>query len=145
MARFIRIAAQAIFLLCTFLLLGALPTRTAFESGERYTFYLESPSSQAEIVSCDGAQATFFKYFYSDRVTGESTVYSDGETSVEEIEEKYGARVLFSEECDSVRSYYCYAQGLGRGIDLGGVTVNLHIAEGRGKIAVGTPLIFGGF
>ncbi len=107
-------------------------------SGER-SFYLSSPSSQAEIRE---------EVIYLDfcKLQGQSVAFTGApEESAEEIIAAYGAEVVFIEEACGVKSYYCVSPRFSRGILLGGRFVNLHIAVEGERLAVGSPIIFGGF
>ena len=83
------------------------------------------------------------------RVEGESVRFARTEETeealVSRIRDMYGARVLFSESACGVTSYYCYVGAWQNGVELDGVTVNLHIAVSETACAVGTPIIFDGF
>lgn len=118
--------------------------RTAFECGESYVFYLNSLSSGAKIVRCPTALAPIGRFFLRSALTGESTVYPDGDA--EEVLLRYGGELLFTEEAAGVVSYYCHSDLFGTGVALDGGEVNLHVAvRPDGSICVGTPLIFGGY
>lgn len=109
-----------------------------FEKGESYTFYL-GRSSSALMKETD--RPALQKIFLD--VKGESAVF-EGDR-LEELEEKFHARLLFTEEAAGIKNYYFFSPDLGAGVKIGNDTVNLHIALGRGRTAAGTPLIFGGF
>jgi hypothetical protein len=119
-------------------------SETIFPVGETYTFYCDSPSSRAETIVCNKAEATLWRFFLAPRLTGESTIYPSAD--VEEIAERYDATLLFCEEAAGVTSYYFYTPLFKTDVSLGGQKVNLHIAvRPNGTVAVGTPLLFGGF
>ena len=109
--------------------------------GER-VFYLHSASSQGlrkeELSLKDFAN-----------ITGESVRFSfeskDCEGLVDEILQRYDAKILFTENVAGVTSYYCYTDDWKNGLELRGVTVNLHVAISETECAVGTPIIFDGF
>ena len=107
--------------------------------GGNRVFYLDSQSSQ----SLQKKHLSVLEIF---RVRGES-VYLDGESEnfVEGVLSDFAAQVLFEEEIDGVRSYYCFSPTLGEGIMVNGRKVNLHIAISDGGCALGSPIIFGGF
>ena len=107
--------------------------------GER-TFYLYSASSQAVIKD----RLRFTDLF---SVKGESVEFAcEGEEeSLRKLLDLYQAQVLFVEEADGVRSYYCATAKWSDGVFLDGVFVNLHIAFRDSRCVVGAPLIFGGF
>ncbi len=109
----------------------------SFSGGESYTLSL-GQSSSARMVTMETPPLVL-----PPEVRGESTVYEG--SCAEEFLAAYRARVLFTEEAAGTVSCYCYSPYLGEGILLNGVCVNLHIAEGEGRTAVGTPVIFGGF
>jgi hypothetical protein len=110
-------------------------------SGE-HVYYLDSPSSQ-------GLRKEQLSWTDIFRVEGESVRFArTTETEkdlVARIRDTYGAKVLFSEKVAGVTSYYCYTNDWGNGVELGGVTVNLHIAVSDSVCVVGTPIIFDGF
>ena len=110
-------------------------------SGER-VFYLDSASSQ-------GLRKEELSIFDIFRVEGESVRFARTEKTeddlVADIRNRYGAKMLFSESVCGVTSYYCYVPTWQNGVDVNGVTVNLHIAVSETKCAVGTPIIFDGF
>lgn len=145
MLRVVRLGLNAIC--CYFIL--SLPaiaaTKTAFAPEGRYTFYCNSASSQAKIVSCYSGCAVLYKYVLGSSLTGESVTYRSGKTAKGLIEE-YAAEILFTEEADGIKNYYCYSDSLPYRATLYEKTVNLHIAVNEeGSVSVGTPLIFGGF
>jgi hypothetical protein len=122
-------------------------SETIFPVGQTYTFYCDSSSSRAKTIVCTRA-APLLKFFLAPRLTGESTVYPAAATAddVFAIAARYNAKLLFEEESAEVISYYFYTPLFKNGVSLGGQTVNLHIAvQPSGTIAVGTPLLFGGF
>lgn len=108
--------------------------------GER-VFYVNSPSSQ-------GLRKTQLNFSDLFRIEGECVRYPT-ETSEEEFLQEllscYQAELLFVEKLDRVTSYYCYADGLGKGILINGQSVNLHGAWKEGEAVVGTPIIFDGY
>ena len=67
------------------------------------------------------------------------------ESFVAELLERYEAKLLKTEEFSDGVSYYCYSDKLKQGIVIDGVTVNLHLVVKQKEIALGTPIIFGGY
>lgn len=110
----------------------------AFENGESYTFYLGANSSSLAVSSNSPARDKLLL-----NVKGESVQYAGNQ--VEKLQEKFRARLLFTEESCGVINYYFSSPMLGNGVSLNGYAVNLHIAVGAEKTVAGTPLIFGGF
>ncbi len=115
---------------------------SAFTGGEK-CYYLYSASSQAETKEA----LTFGELFF---VRGESRVYrlEEGEDAfafAESIAEKYGAELVFEESAGGTVSRYYASAALKGGIVLNGKLVNLHIAVRNASVAVGTPVIFGGW
>jgi len=110
-------------------------------SGER-VFYLDNASSQ-------GLRKEELPILDIFRIEGESVRFARTEETeeglVQRIRDTYGAKILFSERVDGVTSYYCHTDAWQNGIDINGVTVNLHIAVSKDVCAVGTPIIFDGF
>ena len=109
--------------------------------GER-VFYLDSNTSQ-------GLRKTELELRDYARITGESVHFArkgrGAEEIAQEVANRYGAKILFTEEAAGVISYYCYTDIWDNGVAVGGQTVNLHIAVAEEVCAVGTPVIFGGF
>lgn len=115
---------------------------SAFPGGEK-EYYLFSASSQAERKKTLSVGDLF-------AVRGESAVYvadsgRDSASIAKEIRERYAAEILFTETVGDTVSYYCHSSGLGEGIILNGCLINLHIAVRTDSVAVGTPIIFGGY
>ena len=108
--------------------------------GER-TFYLDSASSQG-LIKTELAFADLF------RIRGESVSFlceQGNQELVLQIFDSYGAEICFTERVGEITSYYGYAQGLGMPVWVQGFAINLHVAVGESRCAVGTPIIFGGF
>ncbi len=126
-------------------------------SGGESAYYLYSASSQAEIKEALSlAELAHLK--------GESAVYvfgsADGESAAsaayrgesclaaeaaKELMASYRARVRFTEEVGGTVSYYCYSPLLKGGVILDGKKINLHVAVRADSLAVGSPIIFGGY
>lgn len=138
-----------------FAFFAARTCRLAAISGER-SFYLDSASSQSlckntlspweifrvrgESVCC--AIADFDGGRYANTAQNEETVAAE---IAQAIAEKYGAEWIFSEEVCGVTSFYGYSERLAQGVRVNGARINLHVAVRDGRVAVGTPIIFGGF
>lgn len=115
-------------------------------SGGESSYYLYSVSSQAEIKP-----ALSLSEFGN--LTGECAEYvldeSFGAVTAEELTERirkeYRAQICFSESACGTVSFYAYSPSLKGGVLLNGYKVNLHIAFRGNSVAVGTPMIFGGY
>lgn len=116
-----------------------LRSSPVFEKGTNYEFYLGADSS-SPIVSSDRPA---FDKLRLGKVAGEKTEYESADLSA--LENRYRARLLFTEEVCGTVNYYFYSPELGDCVYLNGYAVNLHIAVAGMRTAVGTPLIFGGF
>ena len=137
--RAVKLAAVLLACLAAAGALFVLRHAPSFAGAARYTLFLgENSSAEAVVLEGDA-----LPLLLSPEVRGESAVYQSD--CAEELLRAYRARVLFIEEAAGTVSRYCYSPFLGEGILLNGVCVNLHIAEGEGRTAVGTPVIFGGF
>ncbi len=136
---FVSVAVAAAFFLFALLFLRSTQiTRFDGIEGER-SFYLDTPSSQAVIKT---------EVFLSDlgRVRGESVRFACTEDGrVEEVIRTLSAKILFVEEVEGMRVYYCFTPRFSDGVRIGEFYVNLQIAVGKGVCTVGSPLIFGGF
>ncbi|MFR5101675.1 MAG: YwmB family TATA-box binding protein [Christensenellaceae bacterium] len=124
-------------------------------SGGRSTYYLYSPSSQAEISEtlelCDLAALSGESVVYLDvgakgSLTEEGKGLSaEGKEIAEKIIKRYRAKLCFAEEISETVSYYCYSPMLKGGVVLRGKKINFHIAVRTESIVLGTPIIFGGY
>ncbi|MBR2024161.1 MAG: YwmB family TATA-box binding protein [Clostridia bacterium] len=105
-------------------------------------FYLYSASSQAKIV-----ENLRFEHLFS--VRGESVRFAvtkaERETVAENVLQKYGAELVFTEETDGVVCYYGITERFGQSVMVNGKPVNLHVAVSQTECVVGYPIIFGGF
>ena len=109
-------------------------------SGKR-TFYLYSKSSQATITQT-------LPLLELHQIKGESVAFAlqeNPQTLLENILQRYGAKVEFIEQIGDSVSYYCYTKKWSNTLILNGKAVNLHIAIDNTSAVVGTPIIFGGF
>lgn len=99
-------------------------------SGGRSTYYLYSPSSQAEISEtlelCDLAALNGESVVYLDvgakgSLTEEGKGLSaEGKEIAEKIINRYRAKLCFAEEISGTVSYYCYSPMLKGGVVLRG-------------------------
>ncbi len=128
--------ALAIFACAVLFVWGMGATRFSSLDGRR-SYYLGSPSSQAEIKE----KITFADF---GQIKGES-VFLTEKVSVEEILSLYEAEVIFTERVGEVVSYYCFTGKWSDGVRIGEHFVNLHIAVRGEECSVGAPIIFGGF
>lgn len=109
-----------------------------FERGERYELYYGASFSRMTVNA-----SPLKDKLLSGKVTGESVRLSGDKR--EELEARYMAKLLFTEEACGIVNYYYYSPVLGGGVRLGEYCVNLHVAVSGEQTAAGTPLIFGGF
>lgn len=114
-----------------------------FSGAESYQFYVGSVSSNADIVAAEGAAAAAVKLTLGG-VTGESARYADARDAFAQAE-ALDARLCLCERAGDVVNYYYRSPRLGGGVEVGGMTVNLHVAVRGGSASIGTPLIFGGY
>ena len=136
------LALSALFAI--FILLGIkLPTlcRLSALSGAR-TFYLDACGSNCLLAE----EITLLNW---NRIRGESVRFDRVEQGAWELAQEmlalYSAELLFFEEACGVVSFYAFSPELFKGVCVNGCTVNLHIAVSARQVAVGSPMIFGGF
>lgn len=139
---------------------------SSFTGGES-TYYLYCASSQAEIkralsladlAHLKGESAVYV--FEKGRTEDVADAPIDEYTAIEEILPEagenasafaedfisaYDAKLCFAEEIGNTLSFYCYSPQLKGGVILNGRKINLHIAVRAESVAVGTPIIFGGY
>lgn len=112
---------------------------TAFPFEGEKQYYLYNESSQAQIKR----EISLLELPF---VRGESiTISCLDEEILERLLERYSASVVKVENFSDGVSYYCYSPKLKKGIVLDGVVVNLQIAVKGERVALGTPIIFGGY
>ena len=121
---------------------GTRISRLSDIEGERI-FYLYSPSSQS--LRAEELRVRDFPNIKGESVRFDLDSSTALESLVQELTERYGAKVVFTERVDGVTSFYCYTEKWSDGITLDGAMVNLHIAVNQTQCAVGTPIIFDGF
>ena len=122
-------------------------SRLADIEGAR-TYFLDSASSQ-------GLRKTALSPMELTRVKGECvhteiSAYEGGRYATKEeiardIAARYQAEILFIEEVGEVISYYAYTEKWQDGLYINGRKINLHVAVGKDRLVVGTPIIFDGF
>lgn len=145
---FICVALAVIF--CLFFAVGVKAvslTRLADIEGER-TYFLDSASSQGlrkESLTVSDLTRVKGECVFTEISTYDGGRYLSNEEIAVEIATRYGATILFEETVDGVVSYYAYTSRWQEGLYINGRKVNLHIAIGEGRLAVGTPIIFDGF
>ena len=145
---FICVALAVLF--CLFFAVGmkaASVTRLAEIEGKR-TYFLDSASSQGlrkeSLSLCDLTRVKGECVFTEISAYGGGR-YLTSEEIAQGIATRYGGEILIREERDGVVSYYAYVPSWQGGLYIGGKKINLHIAVGGERLAVGTPIIFDGF
>lgn len=114
---------------------------------ENADYYLYSPSSQAQMKK----NLTLAELPYLQGQSGVYTLEEEGleglsaEQIAKKIEKEFGAKLLFTEEACGAVCFYCYSPRIPQSVQLYGQRVNLHIAVRQETVAVGMPLIFGGY
>jgi len=112
---------------------------SAFCDGKNHVYYFKASSQGGAAYSDEALPA---EIIYAE-LGGESASF-DG-TTIEEIERKYSAVLLFEESASGVDNYYYYSPLFSRFAFIGGRAVNLHVAVRDNSVRVGTPIIFGGY
>ncbi len=147
MKKMILISISIFLLIASYCMNTQNTTKLLFKSGDTYTFYVGSQSSNAQIITSSKVDALTYKQNL-EVICGESTVY-DSIDEAEKIIKTYDANFVLKEKCTNTCSYYFYSKNLHNFVLINGVKVNLHIAINfslnEKMVAVGSPLIFGGF
>ncbi len=105
-----------------------------------FELYLSSPSSTAKIVRADAKTYSL----YTD-VKGESCIICDRTIGVQEILDRFGASVVFTETIDGNLNVYAYSNQIAYRKNINGKIINLHISVAENYTAIGSPMIFGSF
>ena len=143
MTRFFTAALCALLSLALLIAPQYLDKRVLFEGAESYIFYTQSASSQAQMLFADAKDALSVKRTAS-HLTGESARFASAEQALAQAE-KYGAKLLFTQQTGDVTDYYYFSPDLGAGVLLRGQTDNLHISVRGESGCAGSPVIFGGY
>ena len=126
---------------------SATVTRFADLEGER-VYFLDSASSQGlrkETLSIADLTRVKGECVFAEISTFNGGMSLTKEELAQNIAAHYGGEILFQEETCGVVSYYAYTPRWQGGLYINGVKINLHIAVGEDRLAVGTPIIFDGF
>ena len=148
-------SAAAALLACLFVGLTVCLMHVSAFSGGRSTYYPHSPSSHAELTdvldlrhlaALSGESVVYLDVGEKGSLTEEGKGLSEeGKEIAETIMKSYRAKPEFVEEVTGTVSYYCYSPMLKGGVELRGKKINLHIAVRTESVALGTPIIFGGY
>lgn len=128
--------------LCLFV---AVLNVTAFPFEGEKEYYLSSASSQSLIKSNLSISDLPYLRGESVRVSYEGETDKVKQVYLCEILEKYRATIIKIEDYEDGTSYYCYSARFKQGVNVEGKTINLHIVMKEKEMAIGTPLIFGGY
>lgn len=143
MKNFLMLLFSIIFTIASLTIMHYMEKDLLFKDAMHYTFYSQSVSSQAKIISTTAKDAKKVKYSIAN-LTGESAEYKNAEDAFQQID-RYNANFRFMEECGDIQNYYFYSPNLYAAVHVNGIAVNLHIAIKIDGVTIGSPLIFGGF
>ena len=138
--RILQLAALSLLAAVIICAVTVYPEKPCLEGGASYTFYCGTSSSDCTEITV--TENIAFKKLCLKNVCGESTTYEN--CSVSEILEKFGGKVIFTEELSDSVNYYCTAN-LPYSVDLYGTKINLHVSVKGNTEKVATPIIFGGY
>ncbi len=125
----------------TVISIAVLPNKLLFSDGQSYRFYVGDTSLNCKEVFADGSYAPFARLLLTD-VNGESAVYK--ELDIEKLLISVEGEVVFYEEIEDSKNYYCKAN-LPYSINLYGEEINLHVCVKPSGVTVASPIIFGGY
>lgn len=109
-----------------------------------YTFYLNTASSNAKIVTVSSNEAAETKKRLNG-LEGESVAYSAECDYEQELIKKYNAVEVMRETVDLTTNVYYYSDKISAFIYIKGKKVNLHVAYAENCKSIGIPFIFGGY
>lgn len=115
------------------------------------TYYLDSSSSQAlrktelSLRDIGRVKGECVRVNFSKKEGGMYALNDDYDALVQEITDRYSAKILFQEETCGITSYYAYTPLWGDCVIVDGKRINLHIVVKKEGYAVGTPMIFDGY
>ena len=108
-----------------------------------YTFYLNSASSNAKIITVSYDDAKEIKKSLKN-VCGESVTTTSKEEIEKEIQ-RLNAQLVFSEKVDNIIINYYYSDKISAYKTINGHKINLQTAINENIITIGSPIIFGSF
>ena len=102
--------------------------------------YLEKNNSCAIITKVENNSLPFQFYKY-----GEACEVDKSQFDLEKTLREFDAKVLWTEDTESGKSYYAYAPKMRYSCQLKGKKINLHLFVGRDKVKMASPLVFGSY
>lgn len=141
------------FCLClSFICFEYLKESATFNSAVgNYTFYLNTPSSNAKIVTVSAKNANE-RAKRLGKIEGQSLYIdfldlskSDCKQFINEQIKSKKARFCFSESGDWGQSYYYFSPQISDYIIINETKVNVHVVVCDKGVSIGSPLIFGSF
>lgn len=109
-----------------------------------YTFYLNSASSNAKIITVPSNEAAKTKKRLND-LEGESVAYSAEYDYEQKLIKRYNAVEIMRETVGFTTNVYYYSDKISTFVYIKGKKVNLHVAYAEDCKSVGIPFIFGGY
>lgn len=109
-----------------------------------YTFYLNSASSNAEMVTVTTNEAESIKSKLKN-IEGESITFSAENDYEKKWINKYKAVEVMRETVDFTTNVYYYSDKIASFVYIKGKKINLHVSYSREYKSVGMPFIFGSY
>ncbi len=109
-----------------------------------YTFYLNSASSNAEMVTVTTGEAENIKSKLKN-VEGESVTFSAEYGYEKELIKKYKAVEVMRETVNFTTNVYYYSDRIPSFVYVKGKKINLHVSYNEEYKSVGIPFIFGSY
>lgn len=121
-------------------LIGTYDSKPIFKDyANNYEIYVESPSSNAKIISTTKNEYPFIKNKF-----GESCKIKNP-FCLQNFLEDMKAEIVFTEQTEEGISYYAYSNAIRYKREVCKKTINLQIFIGQSGVTVGSPIIYGSF
>lgn len=80
-----------------------------------------------------------------DNTLGVAYIYPKESAEVDDLIEKFSAKINYTQDLEDGMTYYGYCKGLGKSVEIDGREINIQIVSNKDNIIVGFPLIMGSY
>ncbi|MDE6189472.1 MAG: hypothetical protein K2G37_04225 [Clostridia bacterium] len=80
-----------------------------------------------------------------DNTLGVAYIYPKESAEVDDLIDKFSAKIYYSQDLEDGITYYGYCKNLGKSVEIDGKEINIQIVSNKDNIIVGFPLIMGSY
>ncbi len=80
-----------------------------------------------------------------DNTLGVAYIYPKDDKRIDELIDKFSAKIHYSQSLEDGVTYYGYCKGLDKSVEIDGKEINIQIVSNKDNIIVGFPLIMGSY